>query len=207
SSVAIYRDGIGVISGFATNEPYYDINTVEVLRGPQGTFSGENAAGGAIFINTRDPDLSAGYSGYVEAGYGNYNEFDAQGAINLPVTDTFAARIAFDHVSRDSFYTVWLNPQMTIRNPNPVGDRDYNSVRLGLLWQPTDDLQVKFKFDYNNLDNHGYAFSVVPGWPLPGADDFGDCPCAQNLSRDPFVIGNNATDNYAKDENARGALD
>src|SRR5512135_1936475 len=50
SAVAIYRDGIGTISGFATDEPYYDIGTVEVLRGPQGTFSGENAAGGAIFI-------------------------------------------------------------------------------------------------------------------------------------------------------------
>jgi iron complex outermembrane receptor protein len=207
SSVAIYRDGIGVISGFATNEPYYDVNTVEVLRGPQGTFSGENAAGGAIFINTRDPDFKGGYSGYIEAGYGNYNEIDAQGAINLPLTDTFAARIAFDHVNRDSFYTVWFNPQMTIKNPNPVGARDYNSVRLGLLWQPIDDLEVKFKFDYNNLDNHGYAFSVVPGWPLPGSDDFLNCPCAQNLSSDPFVIGNNATDNYAKDENARGALD
>jgi iron complex outermembrane receptor protein len=207
SAVAIYRDGIGVISGFATNEPYYDINTVEVLRGPQGTFAGENAAGGAIFINTRDPDPSGGYNGYIEAGYANYSQFTAQGAINLPLGDTFAARVAFDHVDRDSFFTVWFDPAMTIPNPQDVGARDYNSVRVGLLWQPNEQFQAKVKFDYNNLDNHGYAFGVVNGWPNPGSDGFGLCPCAANISTDPFVVGNNATDNYAVDKNARGALD
>lgn len=207
SAVAIYRDGIGTISGFATNEPYYDINTVEVLRGPQGTFSGENAAGGAIFVNTRDPDPQGGYSGYAELGYANYDEHDVQGAINIPLGDTFAARIAFDHVDRNSFYHVWMDPAMTIPNPQHVGARDYNSVRGSLLWEPTSNFVAKLKVDYNDLDNHGYAFSVVPDWPLPGSDDFLECPCAQNLSSDPFTIGNNATDNYAKDRNARGALD
>jgi outer membrane receptor protein involved in Fe transport len=173
SAVAIYRDGIGTISGFATDEPYYDISTVEVLRGPQGTFSGENAAGGAIFINTRDPDPSGGYSGYVEGGYGNYNEFDAQGAVNLPLLDTLAVRVAFNHVNRDSFFTVWFDPAMTTKNPQDVGARDYNSVRLGILWEPLDDLQVKLKVDYNNLDNHGYAFGIVNGWPFPGGGFFG----------------------------------
>ena len=207
SAVAIYRDGIGTISGFATDEPYYDISTVEVLRGPQGTFSGENAAGGAIFINTRDPDPHGDYSGYIEAGYGNYNEFDAQGAVNLPLLDTLAVRVAFNHVNRDSFFTVWFDPAMTKKNPQDVGARDYNSIRVGILWEPIDDLQVKLKVDYNNLDNHGYAFSIVPGFPNPGSDFFGGGPFAQNISTDPFVIGNNATDNYAVDQSLRGALD
>jgi len=207
SAVAIYRDGIGTISGFATDEPYYDISTVEVLRGPQGTFSGENAAGGAIFINTRDPDPAGSYGGYIEAGYGNYNEFDAQGAINLPlVSDTLALRVAFNHVNRDSFFTVWFDPAMTKRNPQDVGARDYNSVRVGILWQPLDELQIKAKVDYNNLDNHGYAFGIVNGWPFPGGGFFGG-PFAENISSDPFVVGNNATDNYAVDEGLRGVLD
>jgi iron complex outermembrane receptor protein len=207
SAVAVYRDGIGTISGFATNEPYYDIGTVEVLRGPQGTFSGENAAGGAIFINTKDPDPQGGYTGYAEVGYGNYNEKTAQGAINLPLSDEFAVRLAFDHLDRNSFYHVWMDPAMTIPNPNHVGARDYNSFRIGALLRPSENFEAKIKFDYNDLDNHGYAFGVVPGWPSPGSDDFLNCPCAANLSSDPFVIGNNATDNYAKDRNARGALD
>jgi len=206
SAVAIYRDGIGTISGFATDEPYYDVATVEVLRGPQGTFSGENAAGGAIFINTRDPDPHGGYTGYVEAGYGNYNEFEAQGAINIPLLDSLAVRVAFNHVNRDSFFTVWFDPAMTIRNPQHVGARDYNSVRVGVLWEPIDDLQVKLKVDYNNLDNHGYAFGIVNGWPSPGGGFFGG-PFAANISNDPFVVGNNSTDNYAVDESLRGALD
>lgn len=197
SAVAIYRDGIGVISGFATGEPYYDVNTVEVLRGPQGTFSGENAAGGAIFINTRDPDPAAGYTGYAEVGYANYDQKEAQGAINIPIDDNLAARVSFDHLDRNSFYHVFMDPAMTIPNPGHVGARDYNSARLGLLWEPTSHVEMKLKLDYNDLDNHGYAFTVVEGFPVPWG----------NISPDPFVVGNNSTDNYAKDKSARAALD
>src|SRR5262245_58509580 len=57
SAVATYRDGVGTVSGFFNGEPYYDIDNIQVLRGPQGTFVGENAAGGAIFVNTRDPEI------------------------------------------------------------------------------------------------------------------------------------------------------
>ena len=70
SAVATYRDGVGTISGFATGEPYYDIASIEILRGPQGTFVGENAAGGAVFVNTRDPEVGGKYDGWVEVGGG-----------------------------------------------------------------------------------------------------------------------------------------
>ncbi len=75
SAVATYRDGVGTVSGFFNGEPYYDIASIEVLRGPQGTFVGENAAGGAIFVNTRAPELGV-TNGYVQAGYGDYDQQD-----------------------------------------------------------------------------------------------------------------------------------
>ena len=198
SAVATYRDGVGTVSGFFNGEPYYDIKSVEVLRGPQGTFVGQNAAGGAIFVNTRDPEIGGGYSGWLELGYANYNRFEAQGALNIPVSSTLALRIAFDHVNRDSFYHVFMDPAKTIKNPNHVGAQDLNSLRVGALWKPIDPLEIKLKVDLNNLDYHGNAYGVVPHFPAArGA----------NLSNDPFVIGNNITDNFYVDSSARGALE
>ena len=65
SGVVIYRDGAPTLAGYFQNEPYFDMKSVEVFRGPQGTFVGKNAAGGAVFISTNDPELGH-FNGSVE---------------------------------------------------------------------------------------------------------------------------------------------
>src|SRR5580698_3881247 len=60
SGVVTYWDGVASFPGFFADQPYYDISNIEVLRGPQGTFAGQNATGGAVFITTNDPRLGAG---------------------------------------------------------------------------------------------------------------------------------------------------
>ena len=62
-----YRDGVATFPGYFQEEPYYDIASIEVLRGPQGTFVGQNATGGAVFVNTNDPIIDGGIHGYVQA--------------------------------------------------------------------------------------------------------------------------------------------
>ena len=96
TGVITYRDGVATFPGYYTAEPYYDLARVEILRGPQGTFVGENATGGAVFVTSNDPVINGGHTGYIQADAGNYGYFGAQGAINLPVGDTFAARVAFN---------------------------------------------------------------------------------------------------------------
>ena len=96
TGVITYRDGVATFPGYFTAEPYYDIARVEILRGPQGTFVGQNATGGAVFVTSNDPVIDGGHHGYIHAAVGNYNYFGAQGAINLPAGDTFAARVAFN---------------------------------------------------------------------------------------------------------------
>ena len=91
TGVITYRDGVATFPGYFTAEPYYDIARVEILRGPQGTFVGQNATGGAVFVTSQDPVINGGHKGYIQAQAGNYNSFGAQGAINLPAGDTFAA--------------------------------------------------------------------------------------------------------------------
>ena len=88
TGVITYRDGVPTFPGYFQMEPYYDVANIQVLRGPQGTIVGQNATGGAVFVNTNDPIINGGMHGYVNANYGNYNDFGFQGAINMPISDT-----------------------------------------------------------------------------------------------------------------------
>src|SRR6185436_19617841 len=67
TGVITYRDGVPTFPGYVQGEPYYDIANIQVLRGPQGTIVGQNATGGAIFVNTVDPVINGGVHGYVQA--------------------------------------------------------------------------------------------------------------------------------------------
>jgi len=154
--VITYRDGVAVFPAYFQNEPFYDVQSLELLRGPQGTFAGQNATGGAVFVTQRNPDFS-GVNGYVTGQYGNYDAVRLQGAVNLPLSDTLAMRLAFNTDNRDSFYNV-IQGTPTEGDPGAVDNR---SVRASVLWQPSDALRVLFKTDYNHIDLGGYPTTPV----------------------------------------------
>jgi len=154
SGIVVYRDGVATFPGFFQDEPYYDLSNVEVLRGPQGTFAGANASGGAIFITSADPNFQR-FGGFVEGQYGKYNDVRLRGAINIPVSDTFAIRIAANLERRDSFW----------KNVNPVDDPGHLQEadgRISLLWQPTPALRVMLKDDYHHAETGGLPVSALP---------------------------------------------
>ncbi len=104
AGVAVVRDGIiNATPGAGTDMPFYDIADVEVLRGPQGTFAGDNSTGGAVLINSANPNFR-GVNGYANFKVATYSDTAIQGAVNLPVTDTFAMRLAFNQEKRGSFF-------------------------------------------------------------------------------------------------------
>jgi iron complex outermembrane recepter protein len=154
----IYRNGAPTTpGGIIGNEPYYDIASVEVLRGPQGTFAGENATGGAIFITEQKPDLDK-FGGWVDAQYGNYDDVRVRGAVNIPVTGTLAIRIATNNENRSSFSHVsgtWTG------NAGKLHESDW---RLGVLWQPIDAFKATLTTDYNYID-----FGGTPAAPFTGS--------------------------------------
>lgn len=154
TGVITYRDGAPTFPGYFTLEPYYDVANIQVLRGPQGTVVGQNATGGAVFVNTNDPVIGGGYHGYVTANYGNYNDIGAQGAINIPVSSTFAARVALFGERRDSFYHI-TGPGGA---PYPFnkGDQRLYAGRLSLLWKPSDRLTISSKTDADYLNMGAY---------------------------------------------------
>jgi len=154
--VVTYRDGASTFPGYLTAEPYYDIKSVEVLRGPQGTFVGQNATGGAVFVSTNDPTLGGSYGGYVQGQYGNYNDVQLQGAVDIPIMDDLAIRLSGFGERQDSFYTITdRDPADNCPGFKYVGCKpSYKNAdlreaagRLSVLWQPMEALRISLKYD------------------------------------------------------------
>jgi iron complex outermembrane receptor protein len=190
--VITYRDGVATFPGYITEEPYYDESSVQVLRGPQGTFVGQNATGGAVFVTSTDPVIGGGYGGYVMASAGNYSEYAAQGAVNIPINDTLAIRVALFGDSRDSFFHITdSDPADACPHDQYAGCKhDYNpgnqrwaAGRFSLLWTPTSQLTVSFKYDADYLNNGALPSSPyqdglksLPAGVYPGLGYLGESP-------------------------------
>jgi iron complex outermembrane recepter protein len=174
--VATYRDGLWQ-PPILTTDTFYDLGSVEVLRGPQGTFVGSNSTGGAIFITSQNPNFN-GLNGYVQTQAANYGDWALQGAVNVPIDAGWAARVAMDFEQRDSFYTN-AGSQLTAvpQQFNPPGALDEKNMRLSLLGKPVDDLDVLFKVEVNDKSTGGYAYKPVPGTEY-----------AAYASPDPFTL-------------------
>lgn len=157
AGVATYVDGL-FQPPIVQSSSFYDIDTVEVLRGPQGTFVGNNATGGAIFINTKDPQLGE-FGGYGEMSVGNYSNLGFEGAVNIPVSEDLAIRLAGFKRDRDSFYDD-IGPYN-----NDAGKLEEYSGRLGVLWNPG-NFELLFKAQTNKRDTGGYAAQPIPGTSL-----------------------------------------
>ena len=191
--VITYRDGVATFPGYIAEEPYYDVASLEVLRGPQGTFAGQNAIGGAVFVTTTNPVIGGGYDGYVQAQAGNYYDFGLQGAMNVPIDDDLAGRVAFFSETRSSFYDI-TEPNGSKYTGNP-GDAHWGTGRISLLWQPKDSLSVLFKTDFGLLDNGAYPadpfsdrFKTIGGVPNPNYTDLFNITANQGqLAQDEYV--------------------
>ena len=154
NGVATYIDGL-FQPPIVTSIPFYDIATIEVLRGPQGTLVGNNSTGGAIFINSQNPDPGA-IEGYAQVGYGNYNAYEAEGAVNLPISDTLAVRAAGIYRDRDSYYDD-IGPF-----DNDAGKLEELGARLGAMWEPG-AFRALLKLQWHEQDTGGYVYRPAPG--------------------------------------------
>jgi iron complex outermembrane recepter protein len=164
AGVAVYRDSL-FQAPILSSEPLYDMDHVEVLRGPQGTFVGSSSTGGAIFYVAQAPKLGI-TEGAISVNYGNYEDVGTQGAINLPISDTIAARIAFNYESRNSFFTQEGTPADADESHQPFqhpGDLNQKNLRIGLLWEPNDALSAKLTTTANSNTTGGLAH-------IPSAD-------------------------------------
>lgn len=132
-------------------ETLYDMQDVEVLRGPQGVAFGKNATGGAVLFNPQRPTDQL--EGWVEGGWGNYGYQDYTGVLNLPVSDKIELRLAGNLERRDG-------TTKNVSGPD-LDDRNHESGRLSVVVKPTDWLDSDLVVDGYESQEHNVGQKLV----------------------------------------------
>lgn len=191
ASVGVFIDGVyaGRAGGYRAD--MFDIQRVEVLRGPQGTLFGRNVAGGALNILTNEPTQD--FAGNLELTAGDYDLWGVKGMLNGALTDDISGRLAFSGRQRDG------NTDNTVTG-SELRDEDNKSVRGRLRWDITDNFSALFSADYSEDDLDGPAARNYEGAdPIVVLDSVGIgflAPALLPTSSDPYKI-EAAVDGYA----------
>ena len=195
NALAFYMDEFNIVNGPQTgntgntngsvNPQLIDVERIEVLRGPQGTYFGRNATGGAVNITTRKPGPD--FYGELNAGYSRLDTWEVSGVVNVPVVqDTLYFRTSAYYQESDGF----------VENVNPVGggsDTEFFSYRGALRIIPTDEVLIDLSVNYTeeeqgipevthdgNLSSGSAGLSAAGGFP-GGINEVGFYP--SNLDR------------------------
>lgn len=191
--VALFVDGIYAPRAEGAATLLFDMDSVEVLRGPQGTLWGRNSTVGAVNMQTAKPVLNQSF-GMAQGGAGDYNRYGARGAFNLPVTNTLALRFAFVHEQHDGYVGYQeaphpsvadqqaaynaagitskpfepLNPDLFVQGGPRYNSQDQSAVRLSALWKPLDRFTWNISYEY--FIDRGTPGMNLLQTPRPGQD-------------------------------------
>ena len=134
---------------YGFGKTFYDLQSVQVLKGVQGTLFGRNMTGGAVLVEPKHPELGA-FSGEVRGQYGNYEMKDLYAVVNIPVGDTFAIRIAGKTHERNG----WAKEVTTGRD---YDNQNFDTFRISTLWEPIEGLETLTVGDWYKSNEHGTA--------------------------------------------------
>ncbi len=151
-SVAVLVDGVLETNPAEFNQELFDIEQIEVLKGPQGALYGRNAIGGAIIIRTRDPGDE--FEGRLKLGAGNGSSTRVQAGVSGPLGSSFKYRASVNYYDTDGFIpSTFLGGKA-----DPVEDV---SARVRLLWEPSDTFSGDLRLSWSELDTRALYF-VIP---------------------------------------------
>lgn len=187
--VGTYVDDVYITRQNANNFSFFDVERIEVLRGPQGTLFGRNTTGGAINIILKKPGEVMG--GFVEAGFGRFDEVLLRGSVDLPVSSRFLTKFS-GFVNQDDG---WLDNAV---DGNTYNDRDNQGLRAAFRFLPNDDVTWDFAVDFMQADeanvygvpsgSRRLSTSALPQGLPPGsnqkADNYGNETESFNLVSD-----------------------
>ncbi len=147
--VAVYVDGIYQASNsrFGVSD-LTDVQSVEIVRGPQGTLQGRNATAGAILVHTTDPGTSL--AGFVRASLAAPYEYRTEAALSVPVSETFDIRLSGDHFYQQGYAT-------NLSDGRHLGGQEATNLRAVLLWHPGSRFTARLALNYQYLANNQAA--------------------------------------------------
>lgn len=147
-AVSTYFNEVSVL-GFRAVQ-YFDMESLQVLKGPQGTLFGRNSTGGAILYTAQGPRLGE-LSGYASAGYGNYDAVEVEGAVNIPLGDMAAFRLAGQYKQHDGY-------QKNLYDGSRPGSMTTRAVR-GSLLVDSGTVRNQLTLQYSSWDGRGKALT------------------------------------------------
>ena len=147
--VALFVDGVYVANTISLDQTLFDLDHIEVLRGPQGALYGQSAIGGAISLVTKQPELDR-FSGSGDLSAGTYALNRERAEVNIPVGDTLAVRVSGQHFQHDGFTANSLLSEK-------LDDANDTSGKLAILWKPTDSFSATLSSQFYSADQNGAA--------------------------------------------------
>jgi len=151
-AVAVYEDGIYLATTTEGRNAYFDVQRIDVLRGPQITTFGQHAYAGAVSIVSNKPNFD-GISAYAEAENGLPDKTRWRLALNLPASDTLAFRFAGISESRSG----WVENNYIEPDSDDMNDRKVQSMRGSMLWQPSEAFSILYLSRYQDENGTGSA--------------------------------------------------
>jgi len=146
--VSFHIDGVYIANSISLDETLFDVDQIEVSRGPQATVFGQTSTGGTINLISRQPELGE-YAGYVDASVGSYDLLRGRGVFNLPVGDSIAIRASVQAYGHEGFATDTAIPGFRL------DAADDSSGKLAVLWQPTDQFSATLTAQLYHADHNG----------------------------------------------------
>ena len=153
SSVVTFIDEVYISRSAGTVFDLFDLERVEVLRGPQGTLYGKNAVGGAVNLVTTKPDEN--FYGRAEATVGNLDAVVLRGLVSGPLADNVFGKVSFSKRQRDGYVE-------SIVIDEDLSEQDRWGVRGALRFVPNEDLDIQLMGDYNKSDENGNGRTLRP---------------------------------------------
>jgi iron complex outermembrane receptor protein len=156
-SVAVYQDGVYYARTIGLTGQMFDLDSVDVLKGPQGTLVGRNSTGGAILLTSREPTQDL--DGWVKATGGDYAQYAMQGAVNIPVTDDLAVRAAVSAVGQKGYLANYFSdPVSGLTNHQAAMGTQKLAGRFSAKWQPDDSFSLLLRGDFSEEHDTGTSY-------------------------------------------------